>query len=844
MARKALLIGSQTGGLTGVDNDIKVMANALRLWEFTCTLCEAENASRAGILEAYKQLIDGASQDDTIFVYYSGHGGICRQPDYETVVRPRAAMQFIVPTDYDESREGDFRGITNFELSMLQAKLTDRTENVITALDCCHSAQMSKDWRVRVRAIPRPAPYAILSAHLEGLQRRGLGLDRWDPMGSEHAVRLVACAPEQYANEYDNEAGERNGMFTEALVEVLTEAAATPRITWDTVIERVREHVLLLAPNQRPEAEGPSRRLLFETVEADPLTSFPVIDLGGGKVKLEGAPLLGVNIGDELAITRVDSRAADDTTRIAQVRIAERDALAAYGFLEYRPGYQKLPLDARAHRVKAAAWRLPVRVPGDDARAVKLMQALTASRVVRPAEPDEKTRYEVSLDMAGGLTVHDHVGPLHAVPRQPDWPGIRRVVTDLERLWRANALRALTDESDEAARMPVTVEFGIVEDGEERPLRHSGELLHVGQNVFVRVRNDGEVPLFTSVLDIGLAAEIRLINRFSPSGVRLDPGKEYLLGWNPRTEQLTGLPLAWLEGLPADQARPETLLVLIATVPHDAHIYEQQGIRGQLGVMRTRLQDKLDQISSGDTREIGLGAGPMVPYSVRAIDFDLVPVDAPQPETVPFEIDERPDRSVVLYSPRGTGPANVAVRLSDVVVHHNRALRSADIRLDSVVLTGVKGRDGKHLFHAQTEHFRNIHDGQPLPLDRLLIYHGPAVDYLDIAVWVTRDSRDSLELSDMLRDRLTSAEMQGALTQLGGMLITAPQAAMAVAAVGASAIVINTAYRLLQAVVGDSIGLYRTTLLAHERFGTDRKADQNLVRAQDFSFTYTIENVD
>ena len=50
MVRKALLIGAQTKGLTGVENDVKSMAEALARRGFTTTCCEAENASRAGIL--------------------------------------------------------------------------------------------------------------------------------------------------------------------------------------------------------------------------------------------------------------------------------------------------------------------------------------------------------------------------------------------------------------------------------------------------------------------------------------------------------------------------------------------------------------------------------------------------------------------------------------------------------------------------------------------------------------------------------------------------------------------------------------------------------------------------
>src|ERR1051326_1025907 len=129
MARKALLIGAQTGGLTGVDNDVKSVADALTQRGFAVTRCEAENASRVGILDAYERLITDAGPDDAVFVYYSGHGGFYQPPDYATVVRPRAALQYIVPFDFDESPDGDFRGITSIELSLLLRRLTDKTRN-------------------------------------------------------------------------------------------------------------------------------------------------------------------------------------------------------------------------------------------------------------------------------------------------------------------------------------------------------------------------------------------------------------------------------------------------------------------------------------------------------------------------------------------------------------------------------------------------------------------------------------------------------------------------------------------------------------------------------------------
>ena len=72
---RALLIGSQTGGLTGVHTDVKAMADRLAHWGFATKLCIGGEATRQGILAQYKALIDQTSAGDPVVVYYSGHGG-------------------------------------------------------------------------------------------------------------------------------------------------------------------------------------------------------------------------------------------------------------------------------------------------------------------------------------------------------------------------------------------------------------------------------------------------------------------------------------------------------------------------------------------------------------------------------------------------------------------------------------------------------------------------------------------------------------------------------------------------------------------------------------------------
>jgi hypothetical protein len=843
MARKALLIGSQTEGLTGVGNDVAAMSRVLDLWGFASSPCEAENASRAGILDAYERLIADANQDDAVVVYYSGHGGYSEGPDDRTLAPARRTIQFIVPTDYHASTENDFRGITAVELSLLLARLTEKTKNVTVVLDCCHAAHMSREREMTAKALSRKVSYRLVANHMDNLRRRGQRLDLWVPPGNPHAVRVVACAPEQSAYEYDNRDGVRTGMLTEAVAQALTEAKATDRpVSWSTVIDRVRQRVLTTKPSQRPDAEGPAQRLLFDVVEADPVATLPAT-MTADRIRIGGAPLFGVRPGDTFAIMSGDD---DDPgvpgtdRKFGDVCVDHVDSSAAWGELRPTSPTRTVPVGARAHLVSTAAPALPVRVARADPRVGDLVRAIEAAPLVRLAEPDEECRVHVDVGDMGGLTVRDEVGPLHP-PRLADPAGVGLVVRDLTRLARAHALRCLAEDLEHTLPGPVSVEFGLVEDGRARPLSSSGAVLHVGHSIHVRVRNGGKDRIYVSLLDIGVAARISVLNPTSPGGVRLRKGEEYVFGRNDLTGALDGVTLSWPEDLLGGRPRPETIVVLASSEPVDTRVLEQRGVRAKGRQAGSKLEQCLDQLSTGNPRDVSPAPGPGVRFTVRTIDFDLVPAPAPAVEVDSFQVDDRPDPATLLWGPKSVAPTHVALRLSDLVVHHNRAFRGSDIRLDAVVITG--GSQENPVYHARTERFSDISDGQRLPLDNLLVYHGPAVDYLDIAVWVSRDSRGSLELSDLLQESLTSKEVQAALAQVGGLLAAAPQVATAVSAVGAGAVVVNAAYRLLRRTFGDSIGLYRTTLLAHEQFGVGRPAEQDVVRAQDFSFRYLVEEV-
>ncbi|MEV4140705.1 caspase family protein [Dactylosporangium sp. NPDC049742] len=848
MARKALLIGAQTNGLAGVENDVDAIADALSRREFTIQRCTGEAASRAGILDAYEQLIAQTGAGDSVFVYYSGHGGrLLAPPDERHPSRQgRPSVQFIVPNDLEKSTEGDFRGITAATLSSLLALLTGKTDNVAVMIDACHSALVSRD-DFRVKALHYPYEWAEehVAEELDRFKRLG-GLPR-DILGSDLAVRLVACAPEEAAYEYTNAHGVRTGMFTDAFVRALRDAGDLP-VTWSSLMDRVRREVLALAPAQRPEAEGVAAdRVIFSTRVPDAAGALRVVPgANPERISLQVAPLLGIRLGDEFAVMPAGAVEADPAHAVGTAVVDRVGSLEVHAHLTFAGTWTAVPPGARAFQTRSSEPSLPVGIP-DDPRADELRLAVGTTPLLRPAEPGEATVADVVLDGEGGMALRDRVGPLHP-PRPAGGAQAGLVKIDLVRLARAARLRELHDDPRFALDAQISLEWGRVVDGAEQPLRHTGEVLYRDERVFVRIGNSGERTVYVALVDIGVGGAITLQTRFSPSGIRLDPGQFYLFGLDDMTGRLEGVQLSWSDGLDPSAVRPESLVVVASDRPQDLSVLEQgAAYTNRKGHWPSPLEQLVRQIAVGGTRDMVMSSGPQIQYTVRFIDFDLSPVPAPVAEEVTFAIDDRPDPAARLLTPsftaRGAAPERVAVRLGELVVHRNRALFGADVRVDAVVLTGGS-HPGTPVYTAQTQRFANVRDGDRLPLDKLLVYHGPATDFLDIAVFVSRDSAGSLELSDMMRAELGDPEVQGAATTLAGLALAAPQAALAVAAIGAGAVVVNVAYKLLRRAVGDSIGLYRTSLLAHEGFGAGRHpADGTLRRAQDFSFSFTVEAV-
>lgn len=844
MARRALLIGSQTLGLAGVNGDVEVMAEVATDLGFEARTLVDTAATGAGIRAACAELAQDCGPDDAALLYYSGHGGRFTNRLRHKEPGLPGWLQFIVPTDYILDGGTEFTGILAEELSVMQHDLTERTRNVTTVFDCCHSARMFRGSEAVPRAlVEREIPWEAVSERWQAVQATGkvAAAD-----ANPYAVQLVACAPDQSAYELPSATlGGTHGALTSALVDVLRSPQATG-LSWREVIEVVRPAVLDVVTSQRPDLLGPNAaRYLFSLEEKDDTGALSVTVADSG-VWIDGAALFGVGEGDtyELRAPGVTEPLTDgvvDLVSAGRARL-ELDALL--------PDPPPPGLLAYPRRVSLGR-RSVVVVPPEHASRDEVVRALAGSPAVRVTEPSSVgVMATLELD-DDGIRLLDAGGmPLSATHRQVDEGGLRLVGSALTTLARATHVRELDSGQGESS-LPEDVELAYTrldpESGREVTLTN-GEHLYAGDAVVVRARNTSGQTRYVSVLDVGLTGRVAILTSAEPSGATVVAGEGLVVG-EDAAHQLKGIGLYWPEGLPAEGPRPETFVTLVADAPvAGLRALEQSG-------MRTRSMDRgpqsaldvlIESLAAGTRDATAVsGAVKQTRYRVHRLDFLLHPTTRPSGQTEPaFEIDDRPDPSMRLIVPRSLGsvPDQIAVRLCDVTVLANRSIFRSRVRVDTLVVTA--SADAAQAIQAHSFFVDRVKDGDRLPMDNVRIFDGPVGRFLDLAVWVSKADQQDVRLAELLAQELNSQDVAAALTTLAALAVAAPAAAAIAGSVAAVATLVRTGARLLSAQAGTSIGVYRTSLLPHERYGAGAPAQRHpasgSITAQDLALAFEI----
>jgi hypothetical protein len=185
-----------------------------------------------------------------------------------------------------------------------------------------------------------------------------------------------------------------------------------------------------------------------------------------------------------------------------------------------------------------------------------------------------------------------------------------------------------------------------------------------------------------------------------------------------------------------------------------------------------------------------------------------------------------------------------ALRLNELIIHNNRTwFGDGDIRLDALVVQGSGSKSKSDFYHPSTFSFPRVADGEALSIGQpgLLLYYGQPRYFLDLFLLASRDSGNSEKLADLLKQNVTAKELDPAVTPLLLLATSAITANAISLALQAAVTVGNVAYRAVQAVTSNTIGVYRVSFLqVTDNFGAGKHPEVGYLDIKDLSFKYEI----
>ncbi|KAF7348387.1 hypothetical protein MSAN_01792700 [Mycena sanguinolenta] len=266
-----------------------------------------QDATRENILGKFQTHLANnpcIQKDDTIIVYYAGHGS--RAPAPASWPATDGKIETLVPHDerQKDTKGEPIHGIPDRTINILLSRLASAKGNNITVIfDCCHSGGLSRGdsscdgiigWRFVETFEPIPG-----NLDEDLFRGRAAGTDL--PPNITHGftethVLLAACRQLQRARECISVEGTPCGFFTNALIKQLRTMGPKKAVTYAELVDR-----LPTLPDQHPQCEGANKdRFLFEL--RGPVRdrrAFEAAVDADGTVKVEAGSLHGIVVGTQ-----------------------------------------------------------------------------------------------------------------------------------------------------------------------------------------------------------------------------------------------------------------------------------------------------------------------------------------------------------------------------------------------------------------------------------------------------------------------------------------------------------------------------------------------------------------
>lgn len=233
--------------LSGCEDDAERVRNYLEadtFYEPEIKVLKSTDATKQAVVKAISEHLGQATENDTVFLYFSGHG---TQEETQKELFPSeidSKLECIV-CYYDENTKDDFL-LSDKELRWLIHNIAANKPHIVTIFDCCHSGGNTRNAAVLSDSFPESVEKRVAYVFPERNWEKFIfsqfgkeqfmkeGMGKLLPEGKH--IQLSACESYETAIEMN-----REGVFTKTLLRVLKDSGGD--LTYYSLGSRIRQYM-------------------------------------------------------------------------------------------------------------------------------------------------------------------------------------------------------------------------------------------------------------------------------------------------------------------------------------------------------------------------------------------------------------------------------------------------------------------------------------------------------------------------------------------------------------------------------------------------------------------------
>ncbi len=217
-----------------------------------------EDATKENIVDAFLNHLTQATENDAVFVHYSGHGSQERAPEIFWDVEPDRKNEVLVCVDSLIPQKGLHNPLADKEIKWLIQKVAEKKPHITIVFDCCHSGTATRDIE-EVTSRYTPANQRALRAVNDYIffqeKYGGKALKKGEKLNIEAGrhILLSGCRSNQTAKELRLD-GRQRGAFTYSLLQSLINGGGT--ISYRDIIKQAGAFVRNKVNDQNPQLDA------------------------------------------------------------------------------------------------------------------------------------------------------------------------------------------------------------------------------------------------------------------------------------------------------------------------------------------------------------------------------------------------------------------------------------------------------------------------------------------------------------------------------------------------------------------------------------------------------------